>query len=492
VSADSAQTGQPRTAPQHSGFGLMLCVAAAAASAIGGLPLDPLLAGMVAAGQGLRAICLYLGLAESALDRHLARLGLPRPHDRPLRKPGPRGWSVADTIRLIFWRVRGVHPETIGQRLDRSPNAVRAKARRLGIPRPDRKSLHRAEPAKLADPLARCADGAGAVWGMPAEPLDVPGVRETQSGDDLGLSFLAGGPEPTASAEPGDLIRERRAKSSRSGERHQIGTAGEITLDRRPKSKEVGGQPELPLAREPSLPRTLNHKPAATSDWRRGRPIPREPDEVYLSGDLTWIGAARKRQQNRAAVWAVGMLRFGGLDWRVIAVRTGMTLGAARSFLTRAGVPVDRARKKFSAVFDEECARETERRSGFEVASNTFFTKNDREVTEYFWRRKSDRATVKRSRARRRAVGNLDPYQSETIEILTRADLDVARGTTHAFAEHPATLAQQRTSRGGWHEEPARRRDTPPHRSGFSGRAGQPMFVADVGHGGAAGGFADP
>jgi hypothetical protein len=191
-------------------------------------------------------------------------------------------------------------------------------------------------------------------------------------------------------------------------------------------------------------------------------------------------------------VWTIGLLRFGGLDWREIAKRTGMTLGAARSFLSRAGAPIDRARKKLGGSFDEECARETERRSGFEVASNTFFTKNDREVTEYFWRRKSDRATVKRSRVRRRAVGNLDPYQSEVIEIVTRADLDAERGGTPAFAQHQAIMARELIDRGTWHEEPARRRDAPPVRSGFSEHAGQPLPVADVGHGGAAGGFADP
>jgi hypothetical protein len=38
---------------------------------------------------------------------------------------------VLDTVRLIAWRIAGVHPEVIGLRLGRSANAVRAKARRL-------------------------------------------------------------------------------------------------------------------------------------------------------------------------------------------------------------------------------------------------------------------------------------------------------------------------------------------------------------------------
>jgi hypothetical protein len=119
---------------------LLLSVAAATVVAGGGIPFDAVLAGMVATGHGIEAICLYLDLSRRALDHHLVRLGLRTPHDRPRRKLGPRGWSEIDTRRLIAWRVGGIHPETIGQR---SANAVRAKARRLGLPRPDRKSLRR-------------------------------------------------------------------------------------------------------------------------------------------------------------------------------------------------------------------------------------------------------------------------------------------------------------------------------------------------------------
>src|SRR6516162_5775727 len=153
VSAGLSPAIQRGTVP-FSGTGLLLSVAAVASVvAAGGIPFDAVLAGMVAPGQGIRAICLYLGLTRPALDEHLVRLGLRTPHERPLRKPGPRGWSVLDTIRLIGWRVAGIHPETIGQRLGRSANAVRAKARRLGLPRPDRKALQRVDPATLEDPV---------------------------------------------------------------------------------------------------------------------------------------------------------------------------------------------------------------------------------------------------------------------------------------------------------------------------------------------------
>jgi hypothetical protein len=92
-------------------------------------PFDAVLAGMVAAGQGIHAICLYLRLTRAALDEHLVRLGLRTPHERPLRKSGPRGWSLLDTIRLIAWRVAGIHPRrshsvSAGRRMRSAPRHV--------------------------------------------------------------------------------------------------------------------------------------------------------------------------------------------------------------------------------------------------------------------------------------------------------------------------------------------------------------------------------
>src|SRR6266446_710246 len=103
VSAGLSAASQRGTAP-ISGPGLLLSLAAAAA-AVAGFPFDEVLAGMVAASQGIQAICLYLNLTRAALDDHLVRLGLRTPPDRPLRKLGPRGWSELDTRRLIAWRV---------------------------------------------------------------------------------------------------------------------------------------------------------------------------------------------------------------------------------------------------------------------------------------------------------------------------------------------------------------------------------------------------
>ena len=175
--AGVSQASRSRKGPIPGSSGSLLSLAAAAATAAARFPFDAALAGMVAAGQGILAICLYLGLTREALDDHIVRLGLRTPPDRPLRNPGPKGWSTLQTIYLIVWRVAGIHPETIAQRLSqlgppRSANAVRAKARRLGIPRPDRKSLRKVDPATLLYPVA----GLGAITdtGFPGFPTMSP------------------------------------------------------------------------------------------------------------------------------------------------------------------------------------------------------------------------------------------------------------------------------------------------------------------------------
>jgi hypothetical protein len=121
---------------------VVLAPLAAAYSAI-----DCVLAGMVVRGLGIEAICLYLELTQAAMLERVVALGLPTPHDRPLRKPGGRNpWSLLETRRLISWWLDGIHVDNIGERLSRSPGGVRSKARRLGLPRRDRKALVRLVP----------------------------------------------------------------------------------------------------------------------------------------------------------------------------------------------------------------------------------------------------------------------------------------------------------------------------------------------------------
>jgi hypothetical protein len=362
----------------------LLTLTAAALSAAVRFRFDAVLAGMVTAGQGILAICLYLGLSHEALDDHLVRLGLRTPPDRPLRNPGPKGWSTLQTIYLIVWRVAGIHPETIAQRLSqlgppRSANAVRAKARRLGIPRPDRKSLRKVDPATLPYPVAGL--GAIADTGFP------------------GLPPLALPPGPGATAQP-----------SSSAAEHERRLAPAQAPAGKPIWAVVGGESAI--------------------GWRSGHPIPQAKEEVCLSGDLTWIRQVTKRLTSEAVVWTVGMLYFGGQRWTHSARRMGISEGAAKTLMTRCSRPIDRDRTKFGEGFDEELAWENLRHLGLEVGK-------DKNTGAFFWRRQRDRACVTRSRKYRREHGQLAPYSSEEIELLTRRELDAIRGRPGMLPSQP-------------------------------------------------------
>ena len=110
-------------------------------------PADRILVGLVARGHPREAIRLYLALSDAALRAQLARLGLPAPADRPLRKPGGRNpWQLAEVHRLLELWQRNVHGATIAEAIGRSPGGVRAKARRLGLYRRDCAALVRELP----------------------------------------------------------------------------------------------------------------------------------------------------------------------------------------------------------------------------------------------------------------------------------------------------------------------------------------------------------
>jgi hypothetical protein len=408
-----------------SGSGLLLSVAAAATAAAG-IPFDAILAGMVAAGQGIEAICLYLDLSRAALDDHLVRLGLRTPHDRPLRKLGPRGWSEIDTRRLIAWRVRGIHPETIGQRLGRSANAVRAKARRLGIPRPDRKSLQRVDPARLTDP------GPGIAFAAPTEEAGAPpqsppaacgaaagivAVRPSEPADGISsLSPTALLPSPAASSASGD---------SASAE-------GEAPLVRVVPDKSLTAKPGVLLASRPSI---LVRPPIGGCEyWRE---IGERPEEVgRLLKDLGWIANLRWLRLNGVAVLAMGLRSMGGQHWRRIAADAGLTSGCARTELSRSLLPRDFDRRKFGPSWDAECAFATLEFSGYELAED--------EQGRFFWRHRRDRRNVHCSRKQREEIGAEDGSErrkSQEITLLTREDLTaIPERTVTSFADACAKM----------------------------------------------------
>ncbi len=109
------------------------------------------LAGMVAKGHGIELLCLYLGLARTALLDLVVQLDLPTPHDRPLRKPGGRNpWPFSDTALFIVLWMAGWRAESLGLRFGRSRGSIWAKARQLGLPGRDRKLLFSPPASDLA------------------------------------------------------------------------------------------------------------------------------------------------------------------------------------------------------------------------------------------------------------------------------------------------------------------------------------------------------
>ena len=124
------------------------------------IPINAVFRDLVAAGLSLDALCAYLGLTHDTVFAAVVRLGLPTPSKKPLRKTSAKGWTVEDIQKLIAWRSTGVHPDVIGQNLSRSrsANAVRSRARRLGLAAPPRKSLFRPSPAQLTLALTLPSD----------------------------------------------------------------------------------------------------------------------------------------------------------------------------------------------------------------------------------------------------------------------------------------------------------------------------------------------
>ncbi len=101
---------------------------------------DAILCGMVAAGLGIEGLSLYLGLTRTGLLDRLAFLGLPTPHDRPMRRAGGKNpWSAEDVRLLIALWTDGAHVLSIAETLGRTRGAIYSKRRRLGLPSRDRK-----------------------------------------------------------------------------------------------------------------------------------------------------------------------------------------------------------------------------------------------------------------------------------------------------------------------------------------------------------------
>jgi hypothetical protein len=115
---------------------------------------DKVLRGMANAGLGGISIAELLGLTIEEVSERASALGAPKPHDRPARKLGPRGWSTGEVRLFIAVWIDNVATKSIATTIGRSAGAIYAKRRRLGLESRQRsETRERSIEACVATPL---------------------------------------------------------------------------------------------------------------------------------------------------------------------------------------------------------------------------------------------------------------------------------------------------------------------------------------------------
>ena len=339
-------------------------------------PFDDLLQGMVKAGQGMEALCLILGLTRDLLHSDLIRLGLPTPHDRAMRKPGPRSWTPREIRCLIWWRKLGVHPEIIGLVLGRSAASVRWKCRHLGIVAPPRKLLHKPNPNSLVEPEPGC------FWrnAAPSEPASLPSSPKAACGRVDG-KITWRGRDGSQAFQP--------IVGKTTGEKAIVSFRGSLGQRELPLFGVIGGTAKQPSENSDREIATL---PRATPQFV----VPRTVEEVDFQADLSGIGKIKYPLTNKVVVYICGMLLMGGLHYKSAAARVGMKERAFATFRTRAGIPGDEDHSKYSTVFDERVARETLKQSGY-FQRECLMKSRRHGKKNWFWLHSRDRANIRLS-----------------------------------------------------------------------------------------------
>ena len=112
------------------------------------------LGGIIAAGHGLSAICVLLGVTSEWLLAQAVGLGLATPIDRPLRKAaGRNAWTPEQVQLLVQLWPTNLYATCIADRIGRTPASVRYKAKWLGLARRGRASLVRVVAEQAVPPL---------------------------------------------------------------------------------------------------------------------------------------------------------------------------------------------------------------------------------------------------------------------------------------------------------------------------------------------------
>jgi hypothetical protein len=136
-----------------------------------------LLAGMLGQGHGIAALCLFLTITRDVLLDLIVQFDLPTPHDRPLRRSGGvHAWKPSDFPVLLTGWLQNWSAACIAHHLDRKRGSIWYKARRLGLPKRDRRALH--WPAAETVPAAVNAPAAEAVTAAVMAPAAEAGPAE--------------------------------------------------------------------------------------------------------------------------------------------------------------------------------------------------------------------------------------------------------------------------------------------------------------------------
>jgi len=444
---------------------------------------------MVGAGFGIVAICLYLDLTRAALDVSLVRLGLPTPHNRPLRKLSAKAWPIIDTRRVILWRQIGIHPDVISVRLGRSANAIRGKARRLGIPAPDRKSLRRVDPwslpepvpgfgfpnprsAEFSEPAAHAqpstedtmpppppTDNAATAPARRKRPRKVPAQRE--------LTLLPGIAVDEPAAAPAPLSEPEQINVSPVAD---TAIAASATAEGRHLTTAIVTHPSN--APSPSLLPTSS-LPAVASE---------PEEETPEDDDLTWIGKLQHVIYDKEAVRIIGMRQMGLEHWRSTAAVLGLTPGQLKTIRTRIDIPIDRDRRKFDATYDPELAQLNFDTCGYTLmqerpipstgrAGHWFYRRNGSKDWFSLWTQLHVNKTIDKR-----------TYDFSRVPVVLHTSIHSQKLLKPSLPFMQGTVDEKRACRG----------HTPLVRSGFPGRPGHEMPWTYPRVGSAARGVAHP
>jgi hypothetical protein len=275
---------------------------------------------------------------------------------------------------------------------------VRAKARRMGIPCPERKVLHKPHPETLRDPWT---------WDFMATIM----LAATERGQNAEEALKRLRERVTGAPGLPVALSVKGARASRK--------QGKADGQREFRFFSIVGDPsDAPLAKP--------EKPVA----------PSHEEQVNFEQPLTWFATLkgrRKAQSNRAAAWVAFMLIAGGLHYKKAAELLGVTPASFRTFKSRIAMPSDTDRRKMGNVFNLEAAKATLNRSGYELRSCL-------KSGNWFWEKKTSKGV--RLSPQFRTTEKIIGERGNKFTIVTRAVLEAENRVRYVpFAKMAARMS---------------------------------------------------